>query len=209
MLVYFLFLVAGYAIGSVPFAYLIAHRHHGIDIRSHGSGNVGARNVFEVTSSKQTAILVLVLDMMKGLIPMIFLRTFWTDQLVLIPFACGIVLGHCYPVWLRFRGGRGLASAAGILLAISPETLVVWLLMYWLTSQIKPQVHLNAMAALVVVAFLIVSIPDSALHTVNLWHLDPSVIRGVVLALFVVLFSTHFKPVLEFARGVREREQKA
>jgi glycerol-3-phosphate acyltransferase PlsY len=199
---FFLLFIAGYLVGSVPFAYLLTKRKHGLDIRTLGSGNVGARNVFEVTADKRTSVLVLCLDVLKG-IAAVALYSVWVGPLPgLISLSLGVVAGHCYPVWLKFHGGRGLAAAAGILLAVCPLALALWLTAYWLSSIVRSQVHLNAMIALLVVALAVVSVPDGWIVQSNLWSIPPTTIRGVVLALFIVLFSRHLGPVWQYARSI-------
>lgn len=106
---------AGYLIGSVPFGLLLAKAFGLGDLRQVGSGNIGATNVLR-TGNKKAAALTLALDFAKGLIPvLLFLQ--WGDlagQLAGI----GAVLGHCLPVWLRFRGGKGVATFLGVILGL-------------------------------------------------------------------------------------------
>src|SRR5436305_14159956 len=115
----FLFAVAGYLIGSIPVAYLFGKRRHGLDLRQHGSRNIGVRNIYDVTGNKRAAFAVLVLDMHKGIIPLVIMsKTGYCEPISIT--AAAIVLGHCYPLWLKFQGGRGLATAAAISLLLSP-----------------------------------------------------------------------------------------
>src|SRR5438876_842163 len=109
----FLFAFAGYLIGSIPVAFLITRKRHDIDLRHEGSGNIGARNAFEVTGNKRTGFAVLIIDMHKGIIPLVILSKLqYCDVIPIV--AVTIILGHCYPLWLKFHGGRGLATAAAI-----------------------------------------------------------------------------------------------
>ena len=142
----FLFAFAGYLIGSIPVAYLIAHRRHGIDLRKFGSRNIGARNAFEATGNKRTGFAVLVLDMHKGIIPLVILAKLeYCDMIPIV--AATIILGHCYPIWLKFHGGRGLATASAIALLISPSLLLIWIVLYLIVGIIKSQVHIQAFVA--------------------------------------------------------------
>ena len=116
-------LVAGaYLLGSVPFG-LVLGRLRGVDVRTVGSGNIGATNVAR-SLGKRLGLLVLVLDALKGALPLLALR--WLDLAARTsPFlvtACGLaaICGHCFPVWLRFRGGKGVATSLGVFLAVSP-----------------------------------------------------------------------------------------
>lgn len=115
--------VAGaYLLGSVPFGLLLG-RLRGVDVRTVGSGNIGATNVAR-SLGKRLGLLVLLLDALKGALPMLVLR--WLDLAARTsPFlvtACGLaaVCGHCFPVWLRFRGGKGVATSLGVFLAVAP-----------------------------------------------------------------------------------------
>ncbi len=201
-LFYFYYFLGGYLIGSIPFAFLLTKRKHGIDIRNAGSGNVGARNVYEVTLDKRTGVIVLLLDLLKGLVPVLLMEILHSNIDALPWLAFGIVLGHCYPIWLGWHGGRGLATTAGIMLLISPVAILLWLLAYFLSSKIRPQVHLNSMIALLVVAVALVSVPDAWLARSSPSSLDPPIIREGVLFLLVVLFSRHIVPVWQYARTI-------
>ncbi|MEK6565125.1 MAG: glycerol-3-phosphate acyltransferase, partial [Bacteroidota bacterium] len=108
-----LHLLAGYLIGSIPTAFLVVKRTAGVDIRQSGSGNVGGYNAFTVTRSKSIGFVVGVLDGVKGLVA-VFVASLTGEMVSLQMLALfGAVLGHNYPVWLRFKGGRGLATACG------------------------------------------------------------------------------------------------
>lgn len=113
---------AGYALGGIPFAYIIAKKTLGIDIREHGSGNVGATNLRRVAGNKLGAI-CFALDVLKGVLPTLcFLKSF--GELVAIAAGLGAILGHVYPVWLKGAGGKGVATAAGVFLALNPVATV-------------------------------------------------------------------------------------
>ena len=104
-------LVLGYALGSIPFGLLLAKAAGKGDIRQVGSGNIGATNVLR-TGSKWLAAAVLLLDLGKGFAAVWLAARLWTN--VADTAALGVVVGHCFPVWLRFRGGKGVATAAGV-----------------------------------------------------------------------------------------------
>lgn len=126
--------LAGYLLGSIPFGLLVA-RFRGIDIREHGSGNIGATNVWRVLGRKW-GLLVFALDALKGWLAvdlaMRWLPAPGPEGAVLSGLAAALacVLGHSFPVWLRFRGGKGVATTAGILVSLMPlaagVALVVW-----------------------------------------------------------------------------------
>ena len=104
-------LVLGYALGSIPFGLLLAKAAGKGDIRQVGSGNIGATNVLR-TGSKWLAAAVLLLDLGKGFAAVWLAARLWTN--VADTAALGVVVGHCFPVWLGFRGGKGVATAAGV-----------------------------------------------------------------------------------------------
>ena len=126
-------LLASYLAGSVPFGLIVAKVATGKDVRTVGSGNIGATNVARA-AGRAAAVITLLLDALKGLLPAaIAARTLpepWA------PAACGVaaVIGHCYPVWLRFRGGKGVATGFGVALMLAPLSAAcgaaVWLLLY-------------------------------------------------------------------------------
>ena len=121
-------LLLGYLVGSVPFGLLLAGAAGKGDIRRLGSGNIGATNVLR-TGSKWLAAATLLLDMGKGLAPVLLAWRWWPEAVTLA--ALGAVLGHCFPVWLRFRGGKGVATKAGVCFGlawpIGVAYAVVWL----------------------------------------------------------------------------------
>src|SRR4051812_35239187 len=116
--------VAGYLIGAVPFGYLVA-RWRGVDIFRHGSGNIGATNVGRVLGQR-FGLLVFALDFLKGAIPVVLARVLTPPDVDLpaqsIPATAGIAafIGHLCPIYLRFRGGKGVATAAGVVMMLTP-----------------------------------------------------------------------------------------
>src|SRR6188474_3543661 len=140
-------LVGSYLLGSIPFGYL-AGRLRGIDIRKVGSGNVGATNVVRVLG-KRYGYPVFALDVLKGLgavkISMLMApgrSPEWNspEMFGILAGMCS-VLGHLYPPWLKFEGGKGVATSAGALLALTPvATLIgvaIWITMFWLTRYVS------------------------------------------------------------------------
>ncbi|HZM93831.1 MAG TPA: glycerol-3-phosphate 1-O-acyltransferase PlsY [Vicinamibacterales bacterium] len=111
----------GYLVGSIPFAYLLS-RHQGIDLRHAGSGNVGASNVLRTTGVR-AAVLAMVLDGLKGTLAVVIAQLLSVGLVATVAAAFAAVVGHVYPIWLRFRGGKGVATAAGAFALIAPEAL--------------------------------------------------------------------------------------
>jgi len=121
----------GYVSGSIPFGLLIAKASKGVDVRGIGSGNIGATNVLRA-AGKGAAALTLALDMLKGWAPVALGRIVGASDALVAGVALAAFLGHLYPVFLRFRGGKGVATFLGVLLALLPTVAFmavgVWLL---------------------------------------------------------------------------------
>tara|TARA_B100001123_G_scaffold449653_1_gene615901 strand:+ start:536 stop:1123 length:588 start_codon:yes stop_codon:yes gene_type:complete len=109
----------GYFIGSVPFA-LILTRYAGVsDLRLVGSGNIGATNVFRI-GNKLLSACVLILDISKGFVTVLVARSLEVSGDIVVMAAVGSVVGHVFPVWLKFRGGKGVATSCGVFLLLTP-----------------------------------------------------------------------------------------
>lgn len=120
MPVFILYLVVAYLIGAIPTGLLLTRLAGGGDIRSVGSGNIGATNVYR-TGGRKLGILTLIGDALKGLLPVLFAATvLGYDDSRLGAVAVAAFLGHCYPVYIGFKGGKGVATALGIYLILSP-----------------------------------------------------------------------------------------
>ena len=143
----------GYAFGSIPFGLLIAKLGGKGDIRSIGSGNIGATNVLR-TGSKGLAAATLLLDLAKGLVPVLIARElFWEDMGWTALFA---VIGHCFPVWLGFKGGKGVATNAGVSfglgLLLGGVYAVTWIAVLAIT-RISSLAGMSAVVATAVAAY--------------------------------------------------------
>jgi glycerol-3-phosphate acyltransferase PlsY len=123
-------MLLGYLLGSIPFGLILTRAFGAGDLRQIGSGNIGATNVLR-TGRKGLAAATLVLDALKGWLAVYLAARLFPGQAT--PAACAVFIGHCYPVWLRFRGGKGVATMLGIALALYwPLGLIyaaVWLAM--------------------------------------------------------------------------------
>ena len=115
MINFIVYILVSYLLGSIPFGLIIA-KIHKIDIRLHGSGNIGATNVLR-SGNKLIGYLTLVLDILKAIIPVIYIK-FNHPELIYIS-SLSVFLGHVFPIWLRFRGGKGVATYVGILFSIN------------------------------------------------------------------------------------------
>ena len=132
-------ILLGYLAGSVPFAFLLARRA-GIDVRVAGSGNVGAANVLRTTGTWR-AILVMSLDVAKGALAVALASVVQAGVTLTALAAAAAVVGHIYPVWLRFHGGKGVAVAAGVFAVLTPIATALaaglFLVIVWLTRYVS------------------------------------------------------------------------
>ncbi len=140
-------LVGAYLLGSIPFGLILARLFSGGDVRKAGSGNIGATNVARVVGPA-AGTLTLLLDVAKGWAPVWLASRLLPGQTGLIVVA-GImaIVGHCFPVWLRFRGGKGVATAAGIFAALCPAALLAAAIIFALVVWFWRYVSLASLAA--------------------------------------------------------------
>ena len=188
--IYALSAIVGYLMGSVPFG-LVLTRAAGIDLRSIGSGNIGATNVLR-SGRKDLALATLLLDSFKaGLAVLLFTQLASRDYGLIAGAAA--FLGHCYPVWLRFKGGKGVATYAGLLVFASWKALVIgaicWLGVFAIT-------RISSLAALTA-AFIV---PIGIL----LWG-ESHFAVAVFAALSVLVFWTHRENITRLLNGTEPR----
>ena len=142
-----LFILFAYLIGSIPTALIVSRYFFGIDIREYGSGNMGATNTFRVLGSKFGTI-VMAGDILKGILAVAlynFIPYYLTNEIdrtnLMIGLGLAAVVGHIYPIWAQFRGGKGVATLFGMLLAMQPVVAVscvgVFLLVLFLTRYVS------------------------------------------------------------------------
>jgi glycerol-3-phosphate acyltransferase PlsY len=131
--------LVGYGLGSIPFGLILTRTAGAGDIRAIGSGNIGATNVLR-TGRKGLALATLLLDLAKGGLPTA-LGYAWFGPDVAVLAGAGAVLGHCFPAWLGFKGGKGVATAAGVVLGLTPSVflliLVGFVVVVWLTRWVS------------------------------------------------------------------------
>jgi glycerol-3-phosphate acyltransferase PlsY len=122
--------ILSYLAGSVPFGLLFAWLFSNVDVRNVGSGNIGATNVLRA-SGKKAAVLTLLADCLKGFGPVLAVQLFFRDDVLTAVCGAAAVFGHNFPVFLRFKGGKGVATGYGVILAIDPLVgficLILWL----------------------------------------------------------------------------------
>jgi glycerol-3-phosphate acyltransferase PlsY len=133
-------ILLAYGIGSTPFAWLLARRFGARDLRRVGSGNVGAANVFRA-SGVTAGILVAILDVAKGVASVVVADRLGGGTATAAAAGMAAIVGHIYPVWLRFRGGKGVATACGVFAILTPAAiapaLAVFVSTVWLTKYVS------------------------------------------------------------------------
>jgi acyl phosphate:glycerol-3-phosphate acyltransferase len=137
--------LVGYLAGSVPFAYLLARRA-GIDVRRAGSGNVGAANVLRTTGTWR-GVIVMALDVAKGMAAIVVAQQAAGPGPVVAATGAAAVVGHIYPVWLRFQGGKGVAVAAGVFGMLAPLATAVAAVVFLATVWVTRYISLGSIAA--------------------------------------------------------------
>jgi acyl phosphate:glycerol-3-phosphate acyltransferase len=137
--------VVGYGVGSLPIGYVVTRALRGIDLRRVGSGNVGAANVYRA-AGLSIALIVMAIDMAKGACTVAAARAIG-GGVVPIAAAVAAVLGHVYPVWLRFRGGKGVATAAGVFSVLAPMATLLAAIAFVATVWVTRYVSLGSIIA--------------------------------------------------------------
>lgn len=130
----------GYFLGSLPFGLILTRCFTPYDLRGLGSGNIGATNVLR-TGRTKIALITVFLDGMKGVLAVFIMQYLTADPLSAVVTAAGSLTGHCFPLWLKFKGGKGVATAAGVLLALNPVVggivAAVWFVILGLTRYVS------------------------------------------------------------------------
>jgi len=177
-------IITSYLVGSIPTAYIFGKLYKGIDIRQHGSGNVGATNVFRVLG-KKPGIIVLLLDILKGVVAVAFVADVFglTQVIYRLILALGVVSGHNWTIFLKFKGGKGIATSLGVLIGLTIKiasirpvlllTLLIWIIGFFISNIVS----LSSMIAAVCLPFIMI-------FTAQPFEI---VCLGVIFCVFVVI----------------------
>jgi glycerol-3-phosphate acyltransferase PlsY len=192
-----LFIFIAYLIGSIPSALWVSRYFFGIDIREYGSGNAGATNTFRVLGSKWGTI-VMIVDVLKGvaatslyvLVPY-YLHDEWDRTNFMVGLGLAAVVGHIFPIWAEFRGGKGVATLFGMILAIQPLVAVccggVFLLVLYLTRFVSLSSILASVAFAVLILFI--------------FNEKEPLYRAFAIAVALLVILTHQKNISRLLRG--------
>jgi glycerol-3-phosphate acyltransferase PlsY len=194
----------GYLIGSIPFAYLLTRKVANVDIRKAGSGNVGGYNTYVVTQSKGMGLLVIVLDCFKGFIAVqtslwLFPNAYLNQGIALL----GALAGHIYSFWLGFKGGRGLATAAGGMLLLGPSYIVIWSALWLVAKRLKCDILASNLVAILVTPLILWALPWSLTKALMVVRIDSASFLFFGCILSIVLLSSHFDAVRDIWKGTR------
>ncbi|MFP4172026.1 MAG: glycerol-3-phosphate 1-O-acyltransferase PlsY [Candidatus Hydrogenedentota bacterium] len=189
-------IVLSYVLGSVPTGLWMGKAWRGIDIREHGSQNIGATNTLRVLGKKFGA-LALAGDVMKGMIAVLALGA--VSAWPYAPLACGAasIAGHTWSVFLRLHGGKGVATSAGVLLALIPVSTAAGLAVFAFAAYLSRMVSAGSITAAAVIGALVLILERDPLT--HLEH-DP-IIRGAVLLMVVVVIIRHHANIQRIMRG--------
>ena len=150
-----LLLVFAYCVGAIPFGLLLGRLFADVDVRAHGSGNIGATNVNRVLGRKLGAA-TLGCDLLKGVLVVFLAKWLLPDEIVSHSWvALAAFVGHCFPIYLNFNGGKGVATTFGVLLPISAKTAVIAFLVWLFAARVSRISSLGALSAAAVIPFLI------------------------------------------------------
>ena len=166
-----IFILISYLIGAIPNGIIIAKIFSRIDPTKSGSGNIGATNVYR-TAGKIPGILTLILDILKGFIPVYLAQYYNFDFQVVLFTGLAAFLGHLFPVYLKFKGGKGVATAIGIFLVLTPVAVLIAAIIFIIIAYISRYISLASMISAlllpgiikILIIFKIYSYPDSLIY---------------------------------------------
>ncbi|MBI4811275.1 MAG: glycerol-3-phosphate acyltransferase [Ignavibacteriales bacterium] len=201
---YILSFLLGYFIGSFPVAYILVKQNAQLDIRKAGSGNIGARNAFDVTGSTLIGASVLIIDLLKGasavwIGKILFGQEFWIVSIG----GVGAVLGHNYSPWMKFKGGRGLSTTAGAMILIGWIYVVIWLLLYFIINKFLKQIHISTLIATIIAPLLITIAPEPLISSLLLTEIDRINLMYLCIIFGLLILIRHYEPIVEIFRTKR------
>lgn len=163
------FYILAYLVGGIPFGYILAKKFAGVDLKNAGSGNIGATNVLRVVKetnpalAKKLGIATLVLDAFKGALIVLIAMTLGLDTNVLWTIAVLSVIGHCFSPYLNFEGGKGVATAVGVLIVLLPLPTLTAIVVWFVSAKVLKVSSLSSLIALIalIIASYVIT-PDIA-----------------------------------------------
>tara|TARA_Y100000590_G_scaffold85453_1_gene95537 strand:+ start:2127 stop:2738 length:612 start_codon:yes stop_codon:yes gene_type:complete len=186
-----LVILFSYLSGSIPFGLILTRIFSNKDLRSIGSGNIGATNVLR-TGNKLLASLTLILDILKGFLPVLITQKYFVEW---IQLSCLITfLGHVFPIWLRFKGGKGVATYLGILFALSIQLSFLFIFTWVVVLLIFKYSSVSSMFSTLTV-FVITLVKDTALSSINSDTYIQGEFKFILFIFFILIIYTHRKNI--------------
>jgi glycerol-3-phosphate acyltransferase PlsY len=190
-------IVLAYLLGSVPTAVWAGRLFHGIDIRKHGSGNAGATNTIRVLGWK-TGLPVLIIDLAKGLVATLvplFLHAApeASEKIMMLQIVCGMtaIVGHVFPLYAGFRGGKGVATTFGVLLALQPWLTVTCSGIFIVVLLLSGYVSLSSVTAIIMFPVLLLTV----------FHTPSLLFKIFAIVVAIALVATHYRNIRRLIRG--------
>lgn len=202
---YLISIIIGYILGSIPTAFLVMKKK-GIDITTAGSGNVGAMNTYEVSKSKLTGFIVFAVDFIKGFNSVVLMEIIYPNEFIYSALALLFaVLSHCFNPWINFKGGRGLATAAGGTILLFPYLLISWIIIWVISYLYKKDILLSNILATPLSLLTVLGKPELA---VKYTFPQPKDINSLILfsvAGLTIIFIKHIEPLKEIIQSYKSK----
>lgn len=196
-----LLIIIAYLIGSIPTALIVSRKYFGIDIRDYGSGNMGATNAFRILGPK-FGIIIMILDIIKGMLAVglfYFLPEYLSNELLrtnlMIGLGLSAVIGHIFPIFASFKGGKGVATILGMLIAIQPVVAICCLGVFAIVLYLTRYVSLSSILAAIM-------LPVSVLW---IWNEHEILYRVFALLVALMVVLTHQKNISRLIKGHESR----
>lgn len=200
----------GYLLGSMPSAYLVLKKFKGVDITQEGSQNVGALNSYEVSNAWYIGALVLILDFGKGLLSVYLVQELFGEIFIYMGLSLlAAVTAHCYSPWIKFKGGKGLATAAGGTILLSPVVLILWVV-FWIVSYLfRKNINFSNSIATILTAAIVAVNAD----IINKYSLPPAETDLILTLIFCLMLSIiltkHLKQLIEYFSKQNKKFRKS
>ena len=207
-LTYLLIFAMAYLLGSISFSYIFIKKFHNKDLRNEGSGNLGMLNSYEASKDKVLTFAILMLDMTKAiyciaLVNLLFYESYLIGTIIA---GIGIILGHNWNIFLRFRGGRGLAPAAGISIVVNFYPLIIWLASWTISKAFTKNIHIsNCISSILTIAILWIS-PSDLIFSFDSWnYITPDALRLLFTAINILIILSHYKVLIDYKDAILRR----
>ncbi|MBA4850204.1 glycerol-3-phosphate 1-O-acyltransferase PlsY [Emticicia sp. BO119] len=192
--------IVAYLLGSIPTAVWYGKIFHGVDIRQHGSGNAGATNSLR-TFGRKAGIIVLVIDFLKGFLAVLSAQFLFSDTDKYLPLMMGLtaVIGHLYPVFAQFRGGKGVATALGVIAASFPLTVIICIVVFFILVFLTKYVSLGSMIGALAFPIQV---------ALNVWDVNPKqdpYYLAFACVLSLILVFTHRHNIQRLMNGTENK----